>query len=95
MTEAGGVRFSEMIDVLSGEASRIETVQRDLVESGLRTAPDPGQLRRKQVLEAIIHMIDFVRGDPDIVARLKRKTAPSKTNRGSEASSRVAGSGGP
>jgi hypothetical protein len=96
MTEAGGVRFSEMIDVLSAEASRIETVQRDLVESELRKAPDPGQLRRKQVLEAIIHMIDFVRGDQVIVDRLKKKTAPmGAKNRGSEASSRVAGSGGP
>jgi hypothetical protein len=62
----------------------------------VRTAPDPGQLRRKQVLEAIIYMIDMIRGDQVIVERLKKKTAPmGAKNRGSETSSRVAGSGGP
>jgi hypothetical protein len=95
MTEAAGVTFSEMIDVCSGEASRIETVQLDLVEAGLRAAPSGEQLRRKQVFEAIIHMIDLVRGDQVILDRLKKKTAPSikDNNRGSEVSNRVAGSG--
>src|SRR4051812_10998924 len=100
-----GVTFTEMLAVCLAEANRIDTVQTDLVDTGLRTAPDPGQVRRREVFVGIVHMIDLVRADKIILDRLKQKTAAAakapaegaiqKEERGSEVSISVAGSGDP
>jgi hypothetical protein len=95
-----GITFSEMVAVCASEATRIEDTQARLVATGDRGAADPDQLRRMRVFEAIIHMIDLVRGDDVILNRLRRKTAPSPkaTNdktKGPDASHRAAGSEAP
>ncbi len=72
----GGITFSEMTALCGAEAARIEMTQVRLVESGLRSTADPGQLRNMRVYESIIHLIDLVRGDDVILNRLRRKTAP-------------------
>lgn len=76
---AEAVTLPEMIEAARSEASRIEIVQRDLVDSGLRAAPDSGQLRRMYVFERMIYVLDLCRSDRAISTRLRAIAAPAKT----------------
>lgn len=64
--------MTEMVALATYEARRIELVQENLVEAGLRAAASPDELRRMRVYEAIVHMIEVLRGDRVIMDRIAR-----------------------
>lgn len=65
------MKLSDIIRELENEAARIEIVQRELVASGIRIAPDQGQLLRKAAYEAGARVLQFCRDDKVIVTRLR------------------------
>jgi hypothetical protein len=51
------VTFSDMEAFVLGEAARIEQTQAALIRVGDRTTPHPGQLRNKEICEAIHRLV--------------------------------------
>lgn len=45
--------ITEMFETARAEAARIEIVQAGLIDAGMRTEPDPGQIRTLVVWDAI------------------------------------------
>lgn len=58
------IGIEEMIDACRTEAYRIENSQRALVEMRLRGSPDPIQMRRRAVFDAIALMLERI--DPHL-----------------------------
>lgn len=69
------VTFSDMERFALNEAARIDVIQKELIRVGDRTAPDPGQLRNKEICEGILRLIDACKSDPIIAERLKAAAA--------------------
>lgn len=62
-----------------GEAARIEAVQGALVAEQHREAPDAGEILKARKFDAIGKMIGLVRGDAQMMARLRelaKRAAP-------------------
>lgn len=64
------VHFDDMIAACESEATRIAVCQDFLVDTAIRKEPAPGELRRKEVFEAIVRLIEIVRVDEIILARI-------------------------
>lgn len=60
-TRGGPIRIAHMATACMNEAARIRTTQVDvLVAGGLRSEPDPGEMRRADVLEAAAKFLDEI-----------------------------------
>lgn len=96
-----GVHFSEMEALCCSEASRIEVTQSALAGTEDRGKWHPEQLRKMEVFEAIVHLIDLVRADDVVLNRLRKAAkvpkALVKQQEGSEVStaSPAKGNAGP
>lgn len=69
----GPTTFDRMSAAAAAEAGRIETVQATLVESGIRTEPDAGQLALRDDFDGIVRLIELIKNDKLILERLTRK----------------------
>lgn len=99
MTETSGITFTEMTGFLLSEATRIDVVQGDLVQTGIQPVRSKEAEHRIRICEAIINFIDAARGDKIIMDRLKAIAAQKQQQqqknqeKGRTESNRVAGSG--
>lgn len=57
----------EMIDVSHDEAMRIESTQEALVRGGSRKAPDPQQIRKMEILQALVRLLEAIDRRPRAV----------------------------
>lgn len=73
------VTLAEMRDVAAAEARRIEVTQEALVAAELRKAADGGELRRRDVFDAIVRLIDACKSNEKIVAELRAFVGRGKT----------------
>ncbi len=69
------VSFDEIRLWASGEADRIRTVQAALVEEGCLVKPDDGQLRRAEIADAVVRLVDQFQGGGSISALLRVQTS--------------------
>jgi hypothetical protein len=67
------VTFADMESFVLGEAARIEQTQDALVKAEMRTSPDPGQLRNKEICEAMHRLLLLCR-TKGVSEALKRAT---------------------
>jgi hypothetical protein len=68
---AGGVALGDLAKLAYAAAARIEAVQGVLVAAGHREAADPGEMAAARNYDAIGKLIDFVRSDAMLVARVR------------------------
>ena len=57
----------EMIDVSHDEAMRIESTQEALVRGGSRKAPDAQQIRKMEILQALVRLLEAIDRRPRAV----------------------------
>jgi hypothetical protein len=67
------ITFADMIETLNSKAPDELWNQHALIKDGRRFEPDRRQLRLMSVLFAAARLIEIVRGDDEIVARLRAK----------------------
>lgn len=69
----GTTTFDRMSAAAAAEAGRIEIVQAELVQAGLRSEPDKGQLALRDDFDGIVRLIELIKNDKLILERLTRK----------------------
>jgi hypothetical protein len=69
----GSTTFDRMSAAAAAEAGHIEIVQAALVEAGIRTEPDRGQLALRDDFDGIVRLIELIKNDTLVLERLTRK----------------------
>lgn len=72
------VSLADLAALAYGEAARIEAVQGELVAQKLADAPDAAQMLRARRFDAIGKLVDYVRGDEQMLARLRALATRAK-----------------
>ena len=71
------VTLDEMRDFAQSEAARMSSMQRALIDSGHRSEPDAGQIRRIVVADAVVALVEmFARHEVEarrLFSQLERK----------------------
>lgn len=65
--------FARMRQTACSEATRIEIVQRDLVESGHRNEPSIVQIKMRDDFDAMVRLIDVILADQALCKKLVKR----------------------